>query len=68
MRCVNMMSEQEISAQCPYCYSSISFVCEFLSGSQNYIEDCEVCCRPIQISYETDTDGVIGFEVKRLDQ
>jgi hypothetical protein len=62
-----MMSEEEISAQCPYCFSPISFVCEFLSGPQSYIEDCEVCCRPIQISYDTSEEGVVGLEVRRLD-
>ncbi len=63
-----MISEQEVSTQCPYCFSPISLVCEILSGAQSYIEDCEVCCKPIQISYDTFNDEeVSGFSVKRLD-
>lgn len=63
------MSEQEISSQCPYCHSSITFLCEVFSGPQTYIEDCEVCCKPIQISYETDEEeGIVGFQARRLDE
>ncbi len=31
------------------------------AGGQTYVEDCEVCCRPIQISYETDEEGTISY-------
>ena len=33
-------------------------VLEELYGTQSYIEDCEVCCNPIQISYDVE-DGTI---------
>ena len=35
--------------QCPYCWEEISMLLEPSSQEQQYIEDCEVCCRPIQI-------------------
>lgn len=63
-----MIGEQEITAQCPYCFSPISFVCEPFSGPQSYIEDCEVCCRPIQISYETEEGEITAFAATRLDE
>ena len=31
------------------------------------IEDCEVCCRPIEFSYTVGMDGLSSFEVFRLD-
>ncbi len=31
-------------------------------GTQQYIEDCEVCCHPIQISYEVQGGKLIGFD------
>lgn len=37
--------------QCPYCWEQISMLLEESSEVQNYIEDCEVCCQPIQIEY-----------------
>lgn len=45
--------------QCPYCWEEISILVELTAGGQSYIEDCEVCCQPISISYEAN-DGKLG--------
>lgn len=37
--------------QCPYCWEEISMLLEPSNLEQQYIEDCEVCCSPIQIQY-----------------
>jgi len=50
--------EEETHFQCPYCGEQISVLVETSVASQSYIEDCEVCCRPIQLTYQT-ADGVI---------
>jgi len=34
---------------------------------QTYIEDCEVCCKPIEISYNVGDETLVGFEAKTLD-
>jgi len=34
---------------------------------QTYVEDCEVCCQPIEISYEVEDEAVVSFEAKSLD-
>ena len=31
---------------------------------QTYVEDCEVCCRPIQVRYTTENEMVTGFEAE----
>jgi hypothetical protein len=31
-------------------------------STQNYIEDCEICCRPIEINYEVSKNEVTRFE------
>jgi len=28
---------------------------------QTYVEDCEVCCRPIEISYIIEDDALVEF-------
>jgi hypothetical protein len=33
-----------------------------IEGVQEYIEDCEVCCKPIQIQYEANGSEVINFD------
>ena len=53
-----MEFETEQFFMCPYCGEQISMVLEELYGRQSYIEDCEVCCNPIQISFDVE-DGVV---------
>lgn len=42
---------------CPYCGESIELVIDTSVGEQEYIEDCEVCCRPISVLVQTDAQG-----------
>jgi hypothetical protein len=34
---------------------------------QSYVEDCEVCCRPIQVSYASDGEAFTEFAVQPMD-
>ena len=43
--------------QCPYCGEQITVVVDCSAGSQDYIEDCQVCCRPIPLRVAIDEDG-----------
>lgn len=43
---------EEMNIQCPYCLQAITVLVD--TGVYEYttlIDDCEVCCRPIEISY-----------------
>ena len=33
---------------------------------QTYIEDCEVCCNPIEVSYTVEEDTIVSFNAKTL--
>ena len=33
---------------------------------QTYIEDCEVCCRPIEIRYAVEDGFLVGFEARKI--
>jgi hypothetical protein len=39
---------------------------DFSAGSQNYVEDCEVCCNPISISYECEDGALVTFSADPL--
>ena len=45
--------------QCPYCGETISLLVDCSDGDQSYIEDCQVCCRPIQVRLWATIDGQI---------
>ncbi len=36
------------------------------SVGQTYIEDCEVCCRPIEVRYTVEDDEVRDFEASAV--
>lgn len=36
--------------QCPYCWEMIEILVDCSVESQQYIEDCQVCCRPINMA------------------
>ena len=54
---------------CPYCGEAFDTTLDLSGGSQNYIEDCAVCCRPIEFQVSVDADGELaGLEVRRDDE
>ncbi|MGB2635293.1 MAG: CPXCG motif-containing cysteine-rich protein [Candidatus Acidiferrum sp.] len=57
----------EHSFNCPYCGEEISMVLDLSVRRQTYVEDCEVCCRPIEISYSVEDDELSGFDAKALE-
>jgi hypothetical protein len=52
---------------CPYCGEEISMVLDTSVRRQTYVEDCEVCCNPIEISYTVKEDAIGGFHAKKLE-
>jgi len=52
---------------CPYCWENISMVLDASVRSQTYIEDCEVCCKPMRIRYVINGAEIIEFEAKQLE-
>lgn len=52
---------------CPYCWERISMVLDPDEEASEYIEDCEVCCRPIEISFSFSAETLIGFDAKKVE-
>ena len=47
---------------CPHCGERISMLLDLSIGYQRYIEDCEVCCNPIEIRYQTEEGSIVSFQ------
>lgn len=62
---MNQLSEQVVG--CPYCGEPITLLIDPSVPSQSYIEDCEVCCRPIVVSVSVLEEDVIAVEVRQED-
>ena len=48
---------QFVEVQCPYCGESIETSVDLSAGSFCYVEDCQVCCQPIELAGEVWEDG-----------
>lgn len=49
---------EESTIMCPYCGESFIVLVDCSEADQDYIEDCEVCCRPIEFHLRiTDNDS-----------
>ena len=58
----------EIIIYCPYCGEALDVLVDTSSGSQQYYEDCTVCCAPILFSLREDENGELTVDVKRDDE
>ena len=63
---MDMLNEKRI--QCPYCGEVIEVLIDNSAGEQRYIEDCQVCCRPIEFAVSLDGSGEPVVSVWRDDE
>jgi hypothetical protein len=49
---------------CPYCGEPIELLIDPGAAGDSIIEDCSVCCRPIEIAVAEDDDGALSITVK----
>jgi hypothetical protein len=47
-----------VAVACPYCGEPVELMVDETAGSASYVEDCPVCCRPMQVDVEVDGDQV----------
>lgn len=52
---------------CPYCAEEISMLLDPSLKDQEYIEDCEVCCNPMEVLVGFEEGILISFEVRKLE-
>jgi C4-type Zn-finger protein len=52
---MNALESRNIN--CPYCGEIIEVVLDCSVPHQRYIEDCQVCCRPINFDVTVDEEG-----------
>jgi hypothetical protein len=63
-----LMPEEFVSVQCPYCGERFETRIDLTTNDPGYVEDCQVCCRPIEIGIERDPGGaLLAVKVQRMD-
>ncbi|HUO20218.1 MAG TPA: CPXCG motif-containing cysteine-rich protein [Steroidobacteraceae bacterium] len=60
--------EEFVAVRCPWCGERLETRVDATAGDGAYIEDCEVCCRPLELSVErADNGALLSVAVRRLD-
>jgi cysteine-rich CPXCG protein len=58
-------SEEFVTVSCPYCGEAFETRADASAGSCTYVEDCQVCCQPIEMELHVDEDGAVRELVAR---
>ncbi len=54
----------EETVHCPYCGEAIEVLIDPQEAGQQYIEDCQVCCKPIIFEVAVDSMGNLSVSVR----
>jgi len=54
--------------QCPYCWEEISMLFDTSVEEQTYIEDCEVCCNPIEVRPVYANSVLVSLNTSNIEQ
>lgn len=55
--------EASAAVQCPYCGQTFELVVDTSAGSQRFVTDCEICCRPIEVAAECQPGEIVSLDV-----
>lgn len=59
---------EELNLTCPYCHQGITVLVDTgVYEHTSIVDDCEVCCRPIEISYSVEDGEVTGFSYDSIE-
>ena len=62
-------ADTEATVTCPYCAESVEIGLDPGGGpSQEYVEDCQVCCQPWRVFVTYGEDGQADVSVAALDE
>jgi len=65
---MGLMELVEHAFNCPYCGAPISVLLDPSVPVQSYVEDCEVCCNPMQVAYTFENNDLAVFEARSIEQ
>lgn len=59
------MLDPDYSFSCPHCGAGLTIVLDRSGGSrQRFVQDCETCCKPIQIEVRFEGEEISEFSAE----
>ena len=67
-RAASVAPEEFVGVRCPWCGERLETRVDMTAADAAYVEDCEVCCRPIEFTVERGDGGaLLAVAVRRLE-
>ncbi len=63
-----MNPSEPVQIRCPYCGESLEIVIDSSVAHQEYVEDCQVCCKPMTLRIRIDETGEPSIEARGEDE
>ena len=64
----NSALSEFVELQCPWCSEVFGTAVDLTTGDRTWVEDCQVCCRPMRVTIHLDETGTIaGVSAQRDD-
>ena len=63
-----MQPWEPVHVGCPYCGEPLEIVIDDTAARQQCVEDCRVCCHPIQLRITVDAEGRPSVDARREDE
>lgn len=65
---MEVFAMEPVNSMCPYCGEPIELLVDSSVRKQKYIEDCQVCCKPITVHVIIDEEGFPTVQVSQEDE
>jgi cysteine-rich CPXCG protein len=63
-----LVADAFVAVLCPWCGERLETRVDLTGDEPGYVEDCEVCCRPVEFRIERDAGGaLVALQVRRMD-
>jgi hypothetical protein len=63
-----LLPDEFVAIQCPSCGERLETHVDLTEGEASYIEDCQVCCCPMELSLELEENGALrAVRVRRVE-
>ena len=56
--------EQLENVQCPFCGQTFDLTVDTTQAAQRFVVDCEICCRPLEVSVTCEAGEILDLEVR----
>ncbi len=55
--------DETVTIQCPFCGQEFELMIDATISSQRFVADCEICCRPLQVTAECEGGDLVSLNV-----